>query len=48
MKFVKATKNHDASVADKIATLKKHCADYTPAWASKISGVSASKMSAGS
>jgi anaerobic selenocysteine-containing dehydrogenase len=44
MKFVKATKNHDASVADKIATLKKHCADYTPAWASKISGVPASKI----
>ena len=44
MKFVKATKNHDASVADKIATLKKHCAKYTPAWAEKISGVSASKI----
>jgi anaerobic selenocysteine-containing dehydrogenase len=44
MKFVKATPNHDASVADKIAALKKHCADYTPAWASKISGVSAAKI----
>ncbi len=44
MKFVRATDNHDASVADKIANLKKHCAKYTPAWASKISGVSASKI----
>jgi anaerobic selenocysteine-containing dehydrogenase len=44
MKFVKATKNHDASVADKIATLKKHCAQYTPAWASKISTVPAAKI----
>jgi anaerobic selenocysteine-containing dehydrogenase len=44
MKFVRATENHDASVADKIAALKKHCAKYTPEWASKISGVPASKI----
>jgi anaerobic selenocysteine-containing dehydrogenase len=44
MKFVKATKNHDASVAEKIATLKKNCADYTPAWASKISTVPAAQI----
>jgi anaerobic selenocysteine-containing dehydrogenase len=44
MEFVKATPNHEDSVADKIAALKKHCAQYTPAWAAKISGVSASKI----
>ena len=44
MKFVKATENHDATVDEKIAALKKNCASYTPKWAEKISGVPASKI----
>ncbi len=44
LKFVKCTDNHDASLADKIATLKSHCSQYTPQWAGKISGVPASKI----
>ncbi len=44
MKFVKATKNHDASVADKIGALKKNFASYTPAWAEKESDVPAATI----
>jgi len=44
LKYCKCTEKHDDSVANKIAALKKHYAQYTPAWASKISGVSASKI----
>jgi anaerobic selenocysteine-containing dehydrogenase len=44
LKYCKCTSKHDDSVANKIAALKKHYANYTPAWASKISGVSASKI----
>jgi anaerobic selenocysteine-containing dehydrogenase len=44
MKFVKATKNHDASLADKIAALKKQFASYTPAWAEKESSVPAATI----
>ena len=43
-KFVKTTQNHDASVDDKIDNLKTHLRPYTPKWAEKISGVSASKI----
>jgi anaerobic selenocysteine-containing dehydrogenase len=44
LKYCKCTSKHDDSVANKISALKKHYATYTPAWASKISGVSASKI----
>jgi len=44
LKYCKCTSKHDDSTANKIAALKKHYARYTPAWASKISGVSASKI----
>jgi anaerobic selenocysteine-containing dehydrogenase len=44
LKFIKATKNKDASTDEKIASLKSHLAQYTPEWAGKISGVSASKI----
>ncbi|MBI5408779.1 MAG: molybdopterin-dependent oxidoreductase [Nitrospirae bacterium] len=44
LKFVKATKNKDAPDDEKIASLKAHLAQYTPQWAEKISGVSASKI----
>jgi anaerobic selenocysteine-containing dehydrogenase len=43
-KFIRATENVNASVDEKIATLKSHLAKYTPEWAEKISGVSASKI----
>ncbi len=44
LKFVRATENVNASVDEKIATLKSHLSKYTPEWAEKISGVSASKI----
>jgi anaerobic selenocysteine-containing dehydrogenase len=43
-KFIKATKNQNASTDEKVAALKKHLADYTPQWAEKISGVPAAKI----
>ncbi len=43
-KFVQATENHDATVDEKIAALASHLSQYTPEWAEKISGVSASKI----
>ncbi len=43
-KFIKATENKDASTDEKITALKSHLAKYTPEWAEKISGVSASKI----
>jgi anaerobic selenocysteine-containing dehydrogenase len=43
LKFVKATKDHRASVDEKIAALKSHLFKYTPQWAEKISGVNALK-----
>ena len=43
-KFIKATKNRNASTDEKIATLKKHFAKYTPEWAAKKSGVPAAKI----
>jgi anaerobic selenocysteine-containing dehydrogenase len=44
LKYCKCTEKHDDSVSNKIAALKKHLARYTPQWASKISGVPASKI----
>jgi anaerobic selenocysteine-containing dehydrogenase len=43
-KFIKATDNPNASTDEKVATLKKHLAKYTPEWAEKISGVPAAKI----
>ncbi len=43
-KYMKVTKNVDATSDEKISFLKKHLAQYTPAWAEKISGVKASKI----
>ena len=44
LKFVKATDNHDASVDEKISSLRSHLSGYTPEWAGKISGVSSAKI----
>jgi anaerobic selenocysteine-containing dehydrogenase len=44
LKFVKATKDRNATTDEKVATLKKHLAPYTPQWAEKISGVPAAKI----
>ena len=41
LKFCKATRNNDATVAEKVAALKQHFAEYTPQWAEEISGVPA-------
>jgi len=43
-KFIKATKDRNASTDQKVAELKKHLAQYTPEWAEKISGVPAAKI----
>ncbi|MBW1852119.1 MAG: molybdopterin-dependent oxidoreductase, partial [Deltaproteobacteria bacterium] len=43
-KFIKATKDRNASTGQKVAELKKHLAQYTPEWAEKISGVPAVKI----
>jgi anaerobic selenocysteine-containing dehydrogenase len=43
-KFIKATKKARASSDEKIKSLKDHLAKYSPKWAEKISGVSASKI----
>ena len=43
-KFIRATENVNASTNQKIAALKSHLRKYTPQWAEKISGVSASKI----
>ena len=43
-KFIKATPNPNASTDEKVAALKTHLAQYTPAWAEKISGVPAAKI----
>jgi anaerobic selenocysteine-containing dehydrogenase len=42
--FIKATEDPVASTDKKVATLKAHLAEYTPAWAEKISGVPADKI----
>ena len=43
-KFIKASKDRNASTGQKAAELKKHLAQYTPEWAEKISGVPAAKI----
>jgi len=43
-KYIKATKDPNASTDQKVAELKKHLAKYTPEWAEKISGVPAAKI----
>ncbi len=44
LKFCKVAPNPDITIADKIALLKQHLANYTPEWAEKISGVAATKI----
>jgi anaerobic selenocysteine-containing dehydrogenase len=44
--FIRATENVNDSTDNKISALKAHLKQYTPAWAEKISGVSASKIEA--
>ncbi len=44
LKFCRAAEDINASTDQKIAELKSHLAQYTPEWAEKISGVSASKI----
>ena len=44
LKFCKVTKGRDAPLADKVAALQAHLARYTPAWAERISGVSADRI----
>ncbi len=44
IKFMKVTNQAQNTVDEKIAALKSHFAKYTPEWASKISGVPASKI----
>jgi anaerobic selenocysteine-containing dehydrogenase len=43
-KFIKATKDRNASTAAKVAALKSHLAQYTPEWAEKVSTVPAAKI----
>jgi anaerobic selenocysteine-containing dehydrogenase len=42
--FIRATEKVNASVEEKISSLKSHLSQYTPDWAEKISGVKASKI----
>ncbi len=42
--FIKATDKRDDTTENKVKALKSHLAQYTPAWAEKISGVPASKI----
>jgi anaerobic selenocysteine-containing dehydrogenase len=42
--FIRATENVNASTDKKVSALKSHLSKYTPQWAEKISGVSASKI----
>ena len=44
-KFLRTTKDAKASDDQKIVALKSHLSKYTPEWAEKVSGVSASKIS---
>ena len=44
LEFVKATENYEATVDEKVASLKSHLSKYSPEWAEKISGVSAAKI----
>jgi len=42
--FIRATRDVNASNAEKIAALKDHLKDYTPEWAEGITGVPADKL----
>ncbi len=42
--FIKATKDPNAGTDEKIKALKAHLAQYTAAWAAKVSGVPAAKI----
>jgi anaerobic selenocysteine-containing dehydrogenase len=46
LKYTRVTEDVNASVADKIKVIKAHVKEYTPAWAEKISGVPAAKITA--
>ena len=46
LKYCKVTADPNASIADRVAALKAHLAQYTPEWAAKISGVEAAKIRA--
>jgi thiosulfate reductase / polysulfide reductase chain A len=46
LKFVKATKDRNATTDEKVAALKSHLEQYTPEWAEKISGVPAARIKA--
>ena len=43
--FIRTTENVDVPLDEKISALKKHLAEYTPAWAEQISGVPAANIS---
>ena len=44
LKYCKVTANPRASIGEKIATLKRHLARYTPEWAEEVSGVPVAKI----
>ncbi len=44
LKYTRVTEDVNATVPEKIATIKEHVKDYTPQWAEKISGVPADKI----
>ena len=44
LKFCKVTRKADAPLAEKVAVLKEHFAQYTPQWAAELSGVSAASI----
>ncbi len=46
LKYTRVTEDINADVPTKIAAIKAQVKDYTPAWAEKISGVPASKITA--
>ena len=46
LKYTRVTEDVNVSVAEKVAAIKAHVKDYTPAWAEKISGVPAAKITA--
>jgi anaerobic selenocysteine-containing dehydrogenase len=46
LKYTRVTEDVNADVPTKIAAIKAHVKDYTPAWAENISGVPASKITA--
>ncbi|NMG53137.1 molybdopterin-containing oxidoreductase family protein [Aromatoleum aromaticum] len=46
LEYCRVTPQVDASVADKVAALKAHLADFTPEWAEGISGVPAARIEA--